>query len=74
MVDNGVTGLLFSPGHVGGLVQHMRMLLEHGDLRSSYGAADVEKFNQQYSEEVVIQKYIDLWRRASIQEKEGDQL
>jgi glycosyltransferase involved in cell wall biosynthesis len=56
-VLDGVTGLLFEPGNVDDLAAKIEILLDDPDLRSRLGAAGRRRFEENYTWEVVIDKY-----------------
>ena len=64
IVDDGVTGLLYAPGDVGLLVQHVRQLVGDVDMRRSMGEAGREKALRCYSHDTVYKTLMVAFEKA----------
>lgn len=56
-VTDEVTGLLFEPGNVPDLVSKIERLIESPQLRRSLGRAGREKFEREFTWEVILQRH-----------------
>ena len=63
-VEDGVTGLLFEPGHVDDLVKKIRLLWERPDLCRRMGEAGRAKAKLEYGEETYYRRLMSIYDRA----------
>lgn len=56
-VAEGATGLLFEPGHADDLAQQIEILLDDPRQRQRLGQAGRQRFEEQFTWEVVVQKH-----------------
>ncbi len=65
VVDDGVTGLLATPGDPVDLARQIARLLDDGALRERMGQAGREKFEREFTWEVILQRYAALFGAAA---------
>jgi glycosyltransferase involved in cell wall biosynthesis len=63
-IDEGVTGLLHSPGDVSELVSKMQILAEDEGLRRSLGCAARERAHRYFAKEAVTAAVLEFYARA----------
>lgn len=56
-VGDGATGLLFEPGNVADLVQKLETLLDNPEMRKRMGMAGRQRFEADYTWNVIISRY-----------------
>lgn len=76
LIDHGINGLLFSPGDVEMLREHMLFFAEHREERETMAHALYEKTRTHFSLSVMIQKQRDIYakilrRKARKAERDG---
>ena len=64
MVNDGVTGYLIEPKTTGELAVAMEKLIDDPDLRKRMGLAARERVARLYSEEMVIDKTLEIYQIA----------
>lgn len=64
LVDDNVTGLLFSPGNVDELTSQLRRLWESPVLCRQMGTAGRKKAGLEYGEEIYYQRLMAIYRKA----------
>jgi len=64
IVEDGVTGLLFEPGNVGGLAEMMVRIWEDSELCQRLGAAARQKAVREYAPETYCQNLLSAYREA----------
>lgn len=64
LIENGKNGLLFEPNHVEQLVAALTNLRTNPQSASQLGSAGRSKWGQEFQEDVICAKYIDLFDRA----------
>ena len=60
-IDHGKTGLLVNKRSINELAKAMLELNHNASLRTKMGQAALSKFKKNFSEEIAIRKYIDLY-------------
>jgi len=66
LVDDGETGYLVPPRDPGALVAKIGNLLESADLRRQFGRAGRKKVEEQYSLELQVENFQNLYEQYSI--------
>lgn len=61
VVEEGVTGLLCEPGNASDLAAKGRQLLDDADLRQRLGRAGRQKFEREFTWEVVLEQYARIF-------------
>ena len=69
IVEDGVTGILVTPGEVEPLAAGLRRLIDDPDLRSRYADAARRRTEAKFAIETTVSRYADLFR--SLTPKEG---
>jgi glycosyltransferase involved in cell wall biosynthesis len=64
LIENGKNGLLFEPNNVEQLVTALAGLRANQLMASQLGSAGRSKWGQEFQEDVICTKYIDLFERA----------
>ena len=64
VVESGVDGVLVEPGDVECLAREIRELVESRDLASRLGAAAHSKWKASYSDDVMLERMVNVWRKA----------
>jgi polysaccharide pyruvyl transferase CsaB len=62
LIDNGVSGLLFEPGDVDALTEHLTVLAEDEELRGRLGRKLYEKTKRVYSLEATCRTQLDIYQ------------
>jgi glycosyltransferase involved in cell wall biosynthesis len=71
VVDEGLTGLLFEPGNVADLCDTLERLLDDTELRERMGRAGREKFERQFTWDVVLQQYQGAFKTPLVAQPKG---
>lgn len=61
LIEHGVTGLLFEPGDVKTLTDHMVCLASDSDYRQRLGAALYEKSSKEFSLDAMVKNQLDIY-------------
>jgi len=67
IVDDGVTGLLTTPGDVDALAAAIRQLLENPQLREQMGVAGRARAEREYSLPLMAERFTQVWTEVSEQ-------
>lgn len=62
-IQHGTTGLLFPPGDVHSLTEHLTLLLSNDSLRRQYGQAAKEFAIREYHASIVAEKTVETYQR-----------
>ena len=63
VVEDGVSGLLASPGDVEGLASRLEALIHDGPRRRALGEAGRARARERFSADVIVPRYEALYRR-----------
>jgi sugar transferase (PEP-CTERM/EpsH1 system associated) len=66
LLDAGVSGHFFAPGHVEALGGLIRQYLDHPDERRRHGAAARTRAEQHFSLRVMVSRYGELYRQCAL--------
>lgn len=66
VVEDGVTGFLAEPGDPVSLAKEIERLLDDAALRERMGRAGREKFEKEFTWELILRKYTELFRVADL--------
>jgi glycosyltransferase involved in cell wall biosynthesis len=64
IVEDGVTGFLFTPGNSEELAGKMKLLWENPDLCRQMGKAAQEKVTREYGQDLYYRRLLETYRRA----------
>jgi glycosyltransferase involved in cell wall biosynthesis len=65
VIEDGVTGFLRDPGDIEGFAEAVCRLLESAELRSRIGAAARGKVLREYGQDVMVERYFQLFDRLA---------
>ena len=65
VVEDGVSGLLVPFGDVDALARAVERLIQDPALRAELGQAARNRAHERFSADLIVPKYIDLYRRAA---------
>jgi glycosyltransferase involved in cell wall biosynthesis len=64
-IDEGESGLIFEAGDLAGLVSSMQTLLANDELVLQMGARSLKKFEENYTSEIAVGRYITLYEKLA---------
>ncbi len=62
LIQDGVSGFLFSPGDTVEMSRYMQMLLEDNNLRDSVGSKGRERYEEHFTVETMTQRTLNVYR------------
>lgn len=65
MIIDGVNGILVKPGDISGFSGALQLLMSDARMRSSMGLRGAQSINENFSEEVIMKKWLDLFEKLS---------